>query len=129
MREYEVQVTRDDRWWMIRVPEIDGLTQARRVSEIVDMARSLIAVSTDLPLSEIAVIVEGIDVGDMGDVAAWAARVNWCRRTADEAVKRAQRESVDYAAALTKAGVSVRDIASLLHVSPQRVSQLTAMQP
>ena len=30
---YDVVVTREDRWWMIAVPAIDGLTQARRVTE------------------------------------------------------------------------------------------------
>jgi hypothetical protein len=47
MHEYKVEVTRDGRWWMIHVPEIDQLTQARRIGEIVPMAESLIAISTD----------------------------------------------------------------------------------
>lgn len=55
MHDYEVEVRRDGRWWMIHVPEIDQLTQARRISEIEDMARSLIAISTDTPLTDIAV--------------------------------------------------------------------------
>ncbi|HET9875933.1 MAG TPA: hypothetical protein VFQ37_09210, partial [Mycobacterium sp.] len=62
MHEYKVEVTRDGRWWMIHVPEIDQLTQARRISEIVPMAESLIAVSTDRPITEIKVEVTGIDV-------------------------------------------------------------------
>ena len=61
MREYNVEVTRDGRWWMIHVPEIDQLTQARRVGEIEDMARSLIAVSTDTALSEVRVHITWID--------------------------------------------------------------------
>jgi hypothetical protein len=56
-REYKAEVTREGRWWMIYVPEIDQLTQARRVGEIEDMARELIAVSTDTPLSKIRVHV------------------------------------------------------------------------
>lgn len=40
MREYKIEVERDGRWWMIHVPEIDQLTQARRIGEIEDMARS-----------------------------------------------------------------------------------------
>jgi hypothetical protein len=34
---------------MIRVPDIDGLTQARRLAEVDDMARSLIAMTTNTP--------------------------------------------------------------------------------
>lgn len=32
-KNYDVTVTRDGRWWMVGVPAIDGLTQARRLSE------------------------------------------------------------------------------------------------
>jgi hypothetical protein len=42
---------------MIRIPELDGLTQARWPGEIGRMARSYIAVSTDQPVRDIAVRV------------------------------------------------------------------------
>ena len=38
MHRYEVEVYRDGRWYMIRIPEIDGLTQARHPREIDDIA-------------------------------------------------------------------------------------------
>lgn len=57
MHDYKVEVSREGRWWMIHVPEIDQLTQARRISEIEDMARSLVAISIDSPLTDIAVHV------------------------------------------------------------------------
>jgi hypothetical protein len=40
---------------MIRVRELDGLTQARHPGEIEDMARSYIAVTTGQPIDTIAV--------------------------------------------------------------------------
>jgi hypothetical protein len=49
MVTYTVRVTREGKWWMIRVPDIDGLTQARRLAEVDDMARSLIAMTTNTP--------------------------------------------------------------------------------
>jgi hypothetical protein len=55
MRQYDIEVTRADRWWMIRVPEIDRLTQARHEGEVEQMARELIAVSTEIPISEVRV--------------------------------------------------------------------------
>jgi hypothetical protein len=55
MLTYEIEVYRDGRWYMIRVSELDGLTQARHPGEIDDMARSYIAVSTDQPIDTIAV--------------------------------------------------------------------------
>jgi hypothetical protein len=55
MHTYDVGVYRDGRWWMIRIPELDGLTQARWPGEVKSMARSYIAVSTDQPIDTIAV--------------------------------------------------------------------------
>jgi uncharacterized protein YggE len=125
MREYKVEVTREGRWWMINVPEIDQLTQARRITEIVPMAESLIAVSTDRPLTEISVRVVSVDVPGLGDVAASAAAIEDARNAAAHAVEAVQRDAAEYARALAKAGIPVRDTADLLHVSPQRVSQLS----
>ena len=55
MHRYEVEVYRDGRWYMIRIPEIDGLTQAPHPGEIEDMARSYITISTDKPIDNIPV--------------------------------------------------------------------------
>jgi hypothetical protein len=70
MHTYEIDVYRDGRWWMIRIPEIDGLTQARHRGEIDDMARSYIAVSTGQPIDTIAVRVAKI-TGD--EPKCWSA--------------------------------------------------------
>jgi hypothetical protein len=59
MHTYDVEVITEGRWWMIRIPELDGLTQARWPGEIEDMARSYIAVSTGQPIDNIAVRVIG----------------------------------------------------------------------
>jgi hypothetical protein len=55
MHTYEIEVCRDGRWFMIRIPELDGLTQARWPGEVKSMARSYIAVRTDQPIDDIAV--------------------------------------------------------------------------
>jgi hypothetical protein len=57
MHTYEISVYREGRWWMIYVPEIDELTQARHVGETEDMARSLIAVSAQTPIADVGVRV------------------------------------------------------------------------
>lgn len=126
MREYTVEVEREGRWWMISVPEIDGLTQARRIGEVEEMARSLIAVSTGTPVAEVSVRVTRIGVPGLADIASAAERVRQLRSEAAGAESRALRESGNFAAMLTSAGIPVRDTASLIGVSPQRVSQLAA---
>ena len=57
MATYAVSVTREGRWWMVRVPEIDQVTQARRLSEVTRAARELIAVTLDVPMSTVGVRV------------------------------------------------------------------------
>jgi hypothetical protein len=47
MSEYTVRVSHESKWWMIHVDELDALTQARRLGDVEDMARSLIALSLD----------------------------------------------------------------------------------
>lgn len=125
MREYKIEVNREDRWWIINVPEIDQITQARRIDEIEDMARSLIAVSTDQPISEIAVHIANICVGGV-DVLEAAAQVTRLRHQAASVEHIALAATKNFASDLTKHEIPVRDIAELIHVSPQRVSQLTA---
>lgn len=125
-REYKVEVTREGRWWMVYVPEIDQLTQARRVAEIVPQAESLIAISTDQPLTDIAVRVVSITVPGLGDVAARGHALVDARNAAAHATEAAQHDAAEYARELGDAGVPVRDTAELLHVTAQRVSQLAA---
>jgi len=55
MPTFDIDITRDGRWWMIHVPELDLLTQARHPGEIDTMARELIAVSTECPIKDVAV--------------------------------------------------------------------------
>jgi hypothetical protein len=90
------------------------------------MAESLIAVSTDQPLSDIVVRIVSIDVPGLGDIATRAAAIEDARNAAAHAAEAARHDAAEYARALAKAGVPVRDTADLLHVSPQRVSQLAA---
>ena len=60
VRQYDVEVTRDGRWWAIHIPELDGLTQARNEGEIEEMARDYIAVTTDTPIAEVHVRIKGL---------------------------------------------------------------------
>ncbi|MCV6984161.1 hypothetical protein H7H78_01455 [Mycobacterium shinjukuense] len=109
---------------MINVPEIDGLTQARRVDEIEDMARSLIAVSTDTPLTEVGVHVVSIVVPGVGEILGAAHHVANLRRRAEQAASDAAEAVRQYAKQLTHEGIPMRDTAALIGISPQRVSQV-----
>ncbi|GAS98200.1 uncharacterized protein RMCC_5165 [Mycolicibacterium canariasense] len=67
MMIFDVEVTRDDRWWMITVPELDGYvtpsgainigdtTQARHEGEIEAVARDFVATVLGVPTEDVAV--------------------------------------------------------------------------
>ena len=66
---YIATAVREGRWWEIQVPQVGGHTQARRLSEIEPMARELIAVTLDVPLSAVAVEVKITKVGSVPNVS------------------------------------------------------------
>jgi hypothetical protein len=51
----DIEVTRDGRCWMIHIPALDGLTQARFPTDIDDMAHDYIAVTLDIPIEDVRV--------------------------------------------------------------------------
>jgi hypothetical protein len=126
MYEYKIEVTRDGRWWMVHIPEIDGLTQARRLSEAETMAREYIALDQNLPYDEIKVETASIRTGDpeIRELLEAARSIRSRRAHAQQLEQEALRDAQEFAHWLTVYGVPVRDIAELLDVSPQRVSQI-----
>jgi hypothetical protein len=55
MMTHDINVTRDGRWWMIHIPALDGLTQARNPGEIDDMAREYIALVTETSIEDVQI--------------------------------------------------------------------------
>lgn len=123
MKTYEARVSREGKWWMIAIPEIDGLTQARRVDEVEQMARECVAVTLDVPLSEVAVDVRTLSL-EGTDLVATAARLEELRQAAKDAERTSMAASRAFAHQMASKAVPVRDIGALMGVSPQRVSQL-----
>ncbi len=128
VNEYKIEVTRDGRWWMIRIPDVDGLTQARRLSEVEYMARDYIALATHTPIDRIAVHVFSIEVPDYGDISRIARSLVHERNDAAHRLTQAQELIGQYARDLVALKVPLRDVAELLDLSFQRVSQLVTPQ-
>ena len=126
MTTYDVSVTREGRWWMVSVPEIDQLTQARRLSEIEQAARELIAVTLDVPMSTVDVSVKVEQVGDIRDVSGRAEAILKERAQAAELNRRAVEQLQQLVIQLASAKVPVRDIGELLEISHQRAQQLVS---
>lgn len=119
---YTATAVREGRWWMVTVPGA-GVTQARRLADVPDMARELVAVTLDAPLDDVEVQVtvapfDGIDVtGELDGI-----------REARAQSLRLEREASDRAVALARTlaqrDVPLRDIGTILGVSHQRAHQL-----
>ena len=123
MKTYEATVAREGRWWMVEIPEVDGLTQARRLDEVEQAAREYVAVTADLPLSQVAVEISRIEAAGH-DLLDAKTLVEDLRSQADQLESLIAEFSRGLASALTDADVPVRDVSSVLGVSHQRVSQL-----
>lgn len=61
MTTYHAQVSQDDKFWLIYVPEVDRWTQARHLREVDTMARDLVQVMTGVPLESIEMAIEWTD--------------------------------------------------------------------
>ena len=122
MKHYEVTVTRDGKWWMVHIPEIDGLTQARRLAEAGDMAREYIAVTLDVDLAEVEVEVRVESVAGI-DVDARLKAIEDERARAKELERQASEAAASLAKDLARE-IPLRDVGAVLGVSYQRAHQL-----
>lgn len=121
-KSYRVTALRDGRWWLLRVPELDIVTQTRRLGHAGPTARDLIATWLDAqPESFDVEIVPAVGdhaidrlIGEAVEARANAARES-SRATdlTDEVVHR-----------LVAKGVPMRDVGEMLGISHQRVAQL-----
>jgi hypothetical protein len=54
---FDIEVTRDVNGWLIRIPEIDGVTRARQRATVELAARKCIANRTGIPIGYVAIFV------------------------------------------------------------------------
>jgi DNA-directed RNA polymerase specialized sigma24 family protein len=120
MKTYKVHAKRWARGWELHIDGV-GVTQSHGLADAAGMARSYIAMTRNIAADSFNLDVAP-EVGDGLDEAATAARV--AVRAAEEAQRGAAARSRKVAQQLRDKGLTGRDIAALLHLSPQRVSQL-----
>jgi predicted XRE-type DNA-binding protein len=121
-KTYEATARREGRWWIITVPELDAVTQARHVREIDDMAAGLVTAILDLDEGDVSVDVT-VELPE-SVTAAWA-EADKLQAEVEAVQRRAaalRREAVK--ALLDEGHLSQAEAGSLLGVSPQRVQQL-----
>ncbi|MBO9555592.1 hypothetical protein [Cellulomonas sp.] len=121
---YTATAAREGRWWTITVPDV-GVTQARRLDDVEGMARELVAVTLDVPISAVTVTVEVAKVGDV-DVADRLATLRRERAEAERLEAAAREHTAALARDLVAHDVPLRDVGAILGVSHQRAHQLVA---
>jgi hypothetical protein len=125
---YHVVVTREDGVWLAEVPGLSGgHTYARTLAALDKAVREVIVLAADLPDEAMDSLRLSWDYHTGDDaVDEQTARIRHLRVEADQLSAQASAYTATMAHRLIERGMSVRDAATLLGVSPQRVSQLTA---
>jgi len=118
---YTVHAKRAGRYWELHIDGV-GVTQSRNLNKEADeMIRSYVAMSTGVAEDAVDYTIVP-KVGGSLDAEAAAARK--AAKEAEDAVSRAAARNRKAARHLREAGLSGRDTAAVLGVTPQRVSQL-----
>lgn len=120
MSTYMVHARRWKHGWELHVDGV-GVTLSRNLDGAEQMVRDYIETRTDKDTADDAVIIQP-EVGGGLDEAAKAAREAVAE--AEQALRAAASRSRQVVRQLSDEGLSGRDIAAILHVSAQRVSQL-----
>jgi predicted RNase H-like HicB family nuclease len=124
---YRVVVTREDGAWLADVPELEGAhTYARTLPALDRAVREVIVMAADRPDEDMPLLRLAYDyrTGDP-EVDVTAAEVRTLREQADQLAASATVRTSAAAELLVAHGLSVRDVAAILGISPQRVSQIT----
>ena len=123
MNTHVALATREGRWWIVEVEGV-GTTQARNLTEAREMAVDLISITENVPAVSVAVELR---IALETDLETEIAEARAAIKDLEERQLSVARTSRSVARKLVKsAGLTGRDAAVVLGVSPQRVSQLLA---
>jgi hypothetical protein len=118
---YEARVVREGSWWVADVVGV-GATQGRNLDEVRRMVVDLVASMEDVPAESFSV---KLDI----EVPGVTEKVSLARQLVDQAARVQQEAAANsrlVVGELRQRGLSVGDVAKVLGVSPQRVSQIAA---
>jgi DNA-directed RNA polymerase specialized sigma subunit len=125
MTTYQVVATRDGDWWSLVASNVGGrevASQSRRLDQADAAIREAIALVLDVEHETFDVdITPELDRVEVSDETL---EVLALRRELAELSDRAHRQTPAAVAELRAAGLTVRDVAQLLGVTPSRVSQI-----
>jgi predicted RNase H-like HicB family nuclease len=124
---HRVVATLEDGAWLADIPELEGAhTYARTLPALDRAVREVIVMAVDRPDEDMPLLRLAYDyrTGDP-EVDVTAAEVRTLREQADQLAASATARTSAAAELLVAHSLSVRDVAAILGISPQRVSQIT----
>lgn len=118
MNAYTATATREGRWWVITVAGV-GVTQSRTLAEARTWAQGLVEAVTGEAGAEVTVtpLLPDDTIDRVHHAQKVTARADAQLRAAAQEIREATRN-------LLQMGMSQKDVATILGVSRQRVSQL-----
>ena len=122
MKEFGAVATREGKWWIVEVDGV-GATQGRTATEAQEMAEDLVTAMRELTPAEFKVDIAFRLPSGLALEFEDARRQQQLAEDAQRKAAAASRKLVQHVLA---AGLSKRDAARVLGLSPQRISQLTA---
>ncbi|WP_280363781.1 tetratricopeptide repeat protein [Nocardia abscessus] len=126
---YTAHVTgRDGRWWAVWIPALgeDARTQARRLADVENEARDYISVTLDVPPSEVDVEVYVDDIEKARDIQQRSSWILAARKQIELLETEVQKATKSLVGDLSNVNVPIRDIATLVGTTFQRVGQLVS---
>ena len=123
VKSYHAEVTRDGRFWLIRVAELNRSTQAVRYKDVRTMAAELIEIMDDIGREDYELVLT-VHLPDA--VKDHLARAEALRHEAGMKNTEAAVESRAAVRELLANGLSQREAGELLGMSHQRVHQLVS---
>jgi flagellar biosynthesis/type III secretory pathway protein FliH len=122
-RQLEASATRDGRWWLVRIPELDAVGQARTVRDIFAVAAEVAALHLNVP-------EEAVDVHVTVHVTEEAERLWEQARQVEEEARAVQQRAAELRReAVRRAradGYKIDAAAAAFGVTPGRIQQLAA---
>ena len=125
MTTYQVTATRETEWWSLVAVDVQGrevASQSRRLDQSEAAIREAIALVLDVDDDAFDVHINP-DLSHV-EVSGRTLEALEVRRALAELTSRARRQTPAAVAELRQAGLTVRDVAHLLGVTPSRVSQI-----
>jgi hypothetical protein len=121
VKTYRADITRDGKFWLISIPELNRSTQALRYKDVPTMASDLVEIMTGLGADDFDLHLQ---VRLPTEVQDHLARAEVLREEAKRKNSEAAKESRAAVRELLAQGLSQREAGELLGMSFQRINQL-----